>query len=387
MSRSTALQDAFNRSVAKARSRGIDTRTLAQKTAALEAQQKKIKEQAKGSDDGRSSSLLKQFSKSLQPTIDRNKFLMDQEKRRADILAGRIIPKRSDFTGFEGGVLGIRTGDFTDTGLPKIREGLTSADYADFMKKLYQANPKMMETMFPVASGALARQVFTPAPLKILGSMATDTTQDVVAGLKKIAQDKGIIPKDQLNTDTRTTADVGSNSAGLTAYAPSMFDPTTSDFRQNMAGTEPYNPTFEQGITSLPFDEVIRRNLLESQGIDRRLDQLMNDFKFRSTPENVFPENMFPETVTAPRRLTATDPSAAALMQQIMNKPINMVDGRDIVGDLQPMYGINAIAMNPEQFVLDNPPEIKTGLFNEGGLASINNPDYNYLMRSSNFDV
>ena len=54
------------------------------------------------------------------------------------------------------------------------------------------------------------------------------------------------------------------------------------------------------------------------------------------------PENMFPETVTAPRRLTATDPAAAALMQQIMNKPINMVDGRDTVGDLQPMYGINA---------------------------------------------
>ena len=40
-----------------------------------------------------------------------------------------------------------------------------------------------------------------------------------------------------------------------------------------------------------------------------------------------------------------------------------------------------------EQYILDNPPEIKTGLFNEGGLASINNPEYNMLMKASNFDV
>ena len=98
----------------------------------------------------------------------------------------------------------------------------------------------------------------------------------------------------------------------LTAYAPSMFDPTTSDFRQNMAGTEPYNPA----------------------------------------PDVFNQENV--------------DPLQAAKDQQ--DKMMQMYGPREPQGPSGLAYGF--------------PSE-----FQEGGLASINNPQYNMLMNASNFDV
>jgi len=98
----------------------------------------------------------------------------------------------------------------------------------------------------------------------------------------------------------------------LTAYAPSMFDPTTSDFRQNMAGTEPYNPA---------------------------------------------PDVFNQESV---------DPLQAAKDQQ--DKMMQMYGPREPQGPSGLAYGF------PSQF-------------QEGGLASINNPEYNMLMKASNFDV
>ena len=161
------------------------------------------------------------------------------------------------------------------------------------------------------------------------------------------------------------------DASGLAGYQDAIMrnlPPVTSTNPQDMGISKAQSTIFDM-LPKNMFPETITSNSAAPDVFDR------------------LPENMFPETVTAPRRLTATDPAAAALMEQIMNKPINMVDGRDTVGDLQPMYGINAVAMNPEQYILDNPPKIKTGLFNEGGLASINNPQYNMLMKASDFDV
>jgi len=205
--RSAAAQKTFQKSVSKARSKGIDSRSLAQKNAALEEAQRRASQQAKGSGDNRSAYLAKQAT---QPLIDRNKFLMNQEQRRADILSGKIQPKRSDFTGFEGGILGVRTGDFTDTNQPKVREGLTSAQYADYMRDLYDANPAMMEKMFPVASGKAIRNVSRLMPglgtLQTVAGFLGDKTGDAVQGLKQIAINKGILPNDKLDSTTGTTA-------------------------------------------------------------------------------------------------------------------------------------------------------------------------------------
>ena len=200
-------------------------------------------------------------------------------------------------------------------------------------------------------------------------------------------------------------ANIGNKIKGGVSRAGDFFG-GQNDPVQLAAGVRQGPPAYDaSGLAG--YQDAIMRNLPPVRSMnpdDMGIKAAQPDFRFdgpfvqnpddmniaKAAAPDVFdrlPENMFPETVTAPRRLTATDPSAAALMQQIMNKPINMVDGRDTVGDLQPMYGINAVAMNPEQYILDNPPEIKTGLFNEGGLASINNPQYNMLMNASNFDV
>ena len=98
----------------------------------------------------------------------------------------------------------------------------------------------------------------------------------------------------------------------MTVYDPSMFDPTQADFRQNMAGTEPYNPA-----------------------------------------PDVFNQESF-------------NPLLAAKDQQ--DKTMQMYGPRDPQGPSGLAYGF------PSQF-------------QEGGLASINNPQFNMLMKASNFDV
>ena len=98
----------------------------------------------------------------------------------------------------------------------------------------------------------------------------------------------------------------------MTVYDPSMFDPTQADFRQNMAGTEPYNPA---------------------------------------------PDIFNQESV---------DPLQAAKDQQ--DKMLQMYGPREPQGPSGLAFGF------PSQF-------------QEGGLASINNPQYNMLMKASNFDV
>jgi len=362
--RSGAAQRSFKRSVSKARSKeGIDTRSLSQKNAALEEAQRRANQQAKGSDDGRSSALLKQFSKSLQPTIDRNKFLMDQEQRRADILSGKITPKKSDFTGFEGGILGLRIGDFTDTNQPKIREGLTSAQYADYMRDLYDANPAMMEKMFPVASGKALRNVSRLMPglgtLQTIAGFLGDKTGDAVQGLKQIAINKGILPNDKLDPTTGTTAVSGP------AYDPS--------------GLEGYR------------DAIMRMNQsrspLERFTPRQQLDAIQS---FSVPGTGLFP--VFDSYSVIP-----TTPEGAAQFNEIVEQSktppnINVAEfiAPDVYGGRSPMD--EAFASLPttqfgREYMERFGPRQDFTTFNEGGLASINNPEYTMLRRASDFDI
>jgi len=66
-----------------------------------------------------------------------------------------------------------------------------------------------------------------------------------------------------------------------------------------------------------------------------------------------------------------TEPNIDALKAQIMGNPVT-----PNFGDLSELYGINANAFNPEAYIqeqmaLGNPPNINTGLFNRGGIASL----------------
>ena len=51
------------------------------------------------------------------------------------------------------------TGERITTG--KIREGMTSPEYAQYMSELYNLNPALMEEMFPLASGNLAQPIIS----------------------------------------------------------------------------------------------------------------------------------------------------------------------------------------------------------------------------------
>ena len=110
-----------------------------------------------------------------QRQFDKEKKFKDDQaaaRRRMEenFRTGRNVQK-SDFTGYKDGLFGLRIGDFQDTGKPKLREGLSSEEYGDYMRNLYKLNPQMMKQIFPGASGKIAEQIFTPTPLKLMGAM------------------------------------------------------------------------------------------------------------------------------------------------------------------------------------------------------------------------
>ncbi len=147
---------------------------------------KDIEDQFKGVDDNRSKFLALSTPKRLLEEAQDRRI---QNRRRAEVLDALKIGKnvdRSLFTGREPkegtkssilNAFGIGT---VSTGKPKLREGLSSAEYADFMRQAFQANPGMMESLFPFASGSTIRNVSRLAPgigtLQNLASAAKEKT-------------------------------------------------------------------------------------------------------------------------------------------------------------------------------------------------------------------
>tara|TARA_X000001388_G_C2216469_1_gene117442 strand:+ start:151 stop:1392 length:1242 start_codon:yes stop_codon:yes gene_type:complete len=197
-------QDKFKKSVAKARARGIDTRTTKQKERNWKKEAEDRASRAGAGDGDRSQALQRA---ALQPTVDKYEFLSDQDRRRREMeeafRTGKNV-RKSDFTGYTDGLFGLRIGDFKDTGRPKLREGLSSADYADYMRGLYDLNPQMMQQIFPVGSGKVARQIFTPTPFKMLGQMGVDVGSKIGEGLRSL------LPEDLVKLPSRVMTDVKS---------------------------------------------------------------------------------------------------------------------------------------------------------------------------------
>ena len=205
--------------------------------------------------------------------------------------------------------------------------GESGEDYRKFMVGLRGLNTDAFDKAFPFSSGAALRSASQFMPGGGVLSLLADIGNKIKGGLTR-ATDIFMPNQDEVVGGTNRPGPYdASGLAGyqdaimkmaqqrqtpLTAYAPSMFDPTTSDFRQNMAGTEPYNPA---------------------------------------------PDVFNQESV---------DPLQAAKDQQ--DKMMQMYGPREPQGPSGLAYGF------PSQF-------------QEGGLASINNPEYNMLMKASNFDV
>ena len=186
MSRSSALRKSFKKSVSKARSRGIDTRSAQSKLNAQKKQKSNILQDGNRSSTQTNRNQTDARSQqnqlaALQPSINKNKFLVDQQNRRAGILDGTVPYKKSDFTGFTGGLMGIRAGNFKDTGQPKVREGMTSPEYARFMQELFKKDPAKMEKMFPIGSGKAVRTIASKAiPFGSLLSKAMQNKEKTV---------------------------------------------------------------------------------------------------------------------------------------------------------------------------------------------------------------
>lgn len=314
-------------------------------------------------------------------------FLINQANRRSDVeTAMRFAPEtvnRSEFTGNKGdGLFGLNI-NATPTNIPKLREGLSSDEYANYMRGLYSINPSRMETMFPFASGKRIRDVsrFLPGigTLQNFAGAVSDKTGDVIQGLKEIAMNKGIIPRDNLNEMGTTAADPAStDTLGMNQnvdpdalQAPELakfLSPQDMGFSSPLGRFVP-NPQ-DMGITAQPGRFV-------------QNPQDMN-IQPKMTAKDYF-NDLSPDELDYVMGITNVNP---------MDMNYNMAQTRNLMKQGFPVFGEGALEpiMDPAVPVATLREQITGGSpmsvgFNEGGLASINNPEYNMLMNASNFDL
>ena len=121
--------------------------------------------------DNRSKFLASQTPKTMIADAQQRR-IQDANRRRLEerLKTGKSVA-RSEFTGNYGdGFLGLNIGA-TQTGRPKIREGMASDEYAKYMSGLYGIAPQRMEGLFPFSSGKTMRNLsrFMPG----LGTLQT----------------------------------------------------------------------------------------------------------------------------------------------------------------------------------------------------------------------
>ena len=166
---------------------------------------KDIEDQFKGIDDNRSKFLALSTPKAIFQDAQNRRI---QNRRRAEVLDALKIGKNVDRSLFTGrkpkegtkssilNAFGIGT---VKTGKPKLREGLSSADYAEFMGKAFEANPRMMESLFPFASGKMIRNVSRLAPgIGTLQNLASATKEKTGGFLNRFFP--GLLPSSGIAT-------------------------------------------------------------------------------------------------------------------------------------------------------------------------------------------
>ena len=164
------------------------------------------------------------------------------------------------------------------------------------------------------------------------------TVADSISGLRKFAQDKGIYPSTQLNTDTGTTAFTSQNNPSLSGFRDS----------ERLGGG------------------IMDNNLV-------RPAPSMTQTDFLARPEmNQPPRGL--ETVFIP----TIDPRVELQQELDRDRRFNLMTNN-----------IDDILMGPDRPV-QGPSSLAFGFpgkFNQGGIASLNNPEYNLLMNASDFDL
>tara|TARA_B100001939_G_scaffold344480_1_gene358973 strand:- start:64 stop:1002 length:939 start_codon:yes stop_codon:yes gene_type:complete len=186
---------------------------------------KQIRDQMAADPDARSAYIGAQADASRLSNLLRQ----EQEKNLANQVAASFAKgnvRKSDFTGDAGdkSFFGLNFGSTPTAAATvinpitgekiitrKVREGMTSPEYATYMQGLYSLNPTLMEETFPFASGATVRNLSRFAPglgtLQSIAGFVGGKTGDAIEGLKQIAINKGILPSTTLNPNTGTTID------------------------------------------------------------------------------------------------------------------------------------------------------------------------------------
>mgnify|MGYP003111261687 CR=1 FL=1 len=186
---------------------------------------KQIRDQMAADPDPRSAYIGAQADASRLSNLLRQ----EQEQNLANSIAASFAKgtaRKSDFTGNAGDktFLGLNYGSTPTAAATvinpitgekiitnKVREGMTSPEYANYMRGLYSLNPTLMEETFPFASGKTIRNLSRFAPglgtFQSIAGFLGDTTGDAISGLKQIAINKGILPANTLNPNTGTTVD------------------------------------------------------------------------------------------------------------------------------------------------------------------------------------
>ena len=246
--RSQALQDQFKKSVRKARVAGIDTRR-GPKTDIKQRNTGVNIDTGKG--NGRDQFIANQafrdqsdrnFQKQMQEQIHRNAI----NKMRSGVM------DKSDFTGYTGGLLGLRTGNFKDNVLQrgkhvypgastwgsvnpetgnlakqlKVREGMTSPQYSEYMRGLFATDPSLFHETFP--AGKFVQNLMT----------------------------KGLGGEKQ-------------------PFTPEFSDPYVEDLFEEQEEGVPYDPTTIQG------DNRIFNQLMKQKDFNIGLDPHMENLKLK----------------------------------------------------------------------------------------------------------
>ena len=394
MSRSSALRKSFKKSVSKARSRGIDTRSAQSK---LNAQKKQKSNIIQGGNKSSTQTNRNQTDArsqqnqlaALQPSINRNQFLVNQQNRRAGMLDGTVPYKKSDFTGFTGGLMGIRAGNFKDTGQPKVREGMTSPEYARFMQQLFKKDPAKMEKMFPIGSGKAVRTMALKA--MPFGGVLAKAMQNKE---KTVEPTVGSTPTGARTEGGANVKNEINAAASIPEGAEAVLAKILSQSPQDMGimaqpGRFAQSPQ-DMGITKNIFDRrsVAPRNIPDRETADRAIDlagRPVDPISNRQSPLDSAPMTL--QDVADQEKLQAIRNQIALNTGILANLPENVDPARigsiqgagqglQSVFDMQNFVDNNPTSIYPQGYPTQKIGDFDTGLnFYGGNVAFGNTPE------------
>ena len=390
----------------------------------IKKQKKRLDEINKIEDiDARSKFLASKTPKAIINKAQQERIQAAKQRNLKERLARGKSVARPEFTGNYGdGLFGLNIGA-TPTGRPKITEGMTGSQYADYMSGLYNIAPERMQGMFPFASGKTARtvaQTLMPfgsvfstiadayqsgkGKVKGLASSIADEFSGTLSGLKSLlptsvgganvpdefvakkftdqsSPDDSPLAGEELNTST-DTPDV-EEILNSSYYGRSPMDEMYTSLPSTQFGKEFLERVGpRKDLTTLKQSETPMSSNLNYN------EPLVNMTALLSPTVKDFAEN---SAGTEPYEQPVLD-FAMERAPDKYQKALNFFENKypdkspldyvNMMNQLQKTpYFPKTLAFNPNFL-----PSAQTPIqYNEGGLASLNNKDYSMLMNASNF--